>query len=219
MKTTALKMFGMAAMVALSLTACQSEFEGGEKVDEGEVIKVEGVKYVIDPSSSKDDGTSNIFFTGSKFSGTHSGSFPAFTGLVTIPGGDFAKGSLIIDFDLTGMTSDDTDLTATLKGEKMFDVANHPTGKFEATAIAPIEGKTDQYAVTGNLTLKGNTSGVKFNATVKVKDTSLSAETTSFVINRKDFGIDYDGKVDDIIHDNVKLTFYVEAFVEAPAAE
>jgi polyisoprenoid-binding protein YceI len=219
MKTTALKMLGMTAMVALSLTACQKEFKGGEKVDKGEVIKVEGVKYLIDPSSFKDDGTSNIFFTGSKVSGTHSGSFPVFTGLVTIPEGDFSKGSLVIDIDLTGMTSDDMDLTDTLKGVKMFDIANHPKGKFEATSIAPIEGKTDQYEVTGNLTLKNNTSGVKFNATVKVKDTSLSAETTSFVINRKDFGIDYDGKLDDLIHDNVKLTFYVEAFVEAQATQ
>ena len=68
------------------------------------------------------------------------------------------------------------------------------------------------YAVVGNLTLHGVTSGVKFDADVKLTEKKLTAEA-EFNMNRKDFNINYDGLVGDLIHENVAMTFYIEAKV------
>ena len=130
--------------------------------------------------------------------------------MITVPEGDFTKASIVINFDITSMFSDDTDLTDTMKSEKMFDVAKYPTGKFVSTSI---EKKEDgNYAVSGNLSLKDKTKNITFTADVNLKDTSLTSES-EFTLNRTDFNINYDGLADDLIREKVLMTFYVEAAV------
>jgi polyisoprenoid-binding protein YceI len=63
--------------------------------------------------------------------------------------------------------------------------------------------------VTGNLTLHGITKSISFPATITVAGDTVNADAT-FSINRKDFSINYPGKVDDVIRDDVlvKLTIH-----------
>ncbi|MFP6585023.1 MAG: YceI family protein [Candidatus Hydrogenedentota bacterium] len=163
-------------------------------------VEIEGTKYVMDPSIS------SITFTGSKVSGTHSGGWSKYECTVIVPDGDFTKAAIVIDFDMTSTFSDDTDLTDTLKSDKIFDVATYPTAKFVSTSI---EGSDGEYRVSGNFTLHGVTKNITFTADVELEDDSLIAEA-DFSINRKDFNVNYDGLADDLIREKVVLLFYVE---------
>lgn len=161
---------------------------------------VEGTKYIIDTASSQ------ISFTGSKVTGTHSGGWSKYTCEVVVPEGDFTKAQITLDIDMTSTYSDDKDLTDTLNSEKMFDVATYPTAKFVSTSI---EGADGEYKVSGNLTLHGVTKNVTFTTDVELDEESITAEA-EFSINRKDFDVNYDGLADDAIRENVLMVFYVE---------
>ena len=57
--------------------------------------------------------------------------------------------------------------------------------------------------MTGDLTIRGTKKSISFPAKIALDGSfSLNAE---FSINRKDFGIVYDGKADDLIRDGVVL--------------
>ena len=62
--------------------------EGGEEVAPA---VVEGTVYKMDNTASQ------ISFTGSKLTGTHSGGWSKYVGTVTVPDGDFTKASIVID--------------------------------------------------------------------------------------------------------------------------
>ena len=70
------------------------------------------------------------------------------------------------------------------------------------TAGSEAEGMT--HTVTGNFTIRGVTKSVTFPAKVAVTAGEVHA-STEFGIDRKDFGIVYPGKADDLIKDNVLL--------------
>ncbi|MFP6597666.1 MAG: YceI family protein [Candidatus Hydrogenedentota bacterium] len=172
--------------------------------EESIAVVAEGTVYTMDNDES------SITFTGSKPTGTHSGGWSGYVGTVTVPDGDFARATIIIDFDMNSTYSDDKDLTDTLKSDKMFDVEKHPDAKFVSTSIAET---SDGYDVSGNLTLHGITKNLTFSAEVELDDKKVIAES-EFSINRKDFDINYDGLVGDLIREKVVMLFYIEANVD-----
>jgi polyisoprenoid-binding protein YceI len=92
-----------------------------------------------------------------------------------------------------------------LKGADFFDVAKFGTSTFKSTAIKP---QGAGYEVTGNLTLHGVTKQVAFPATVAIVGQEVKGDA-EFTINRKDFGINYAGKADDLIREGVVLKIHV----------
>ena len=163
--------------------------------------KVAGVKASI--KGDLPDGTvaispkSTIGFVGSKVTGSHSGSFPAFKGNMTLKEGKLEGGSVNIEIDMSKVESDNQKLTGHLKSPDFFDVEKFPTSTFKTTKI---EKKGEDLAVVGDLTLHGVTKSIAFDAKSKGKNAS-----TEFSINRKDFGIEYPGKKDDLIRDGVVI--------------
>ena len=89
----------------------------------------------------------------------------------------------------------------------MGDVAKFPKASFASTSIKAGGEKGASHTVTGNLTLHGVTKSITFPATIKTTGTGIDADA-EFAINRKDFGLVYAGKPDDLIRDDVviKLT-------------
>lgn len=212
----------IALMLAVVLSACSDpaadketatvqeaveipETSTGEDGGEVAPAEIEGTKYIIDPSIS------SITFTGSKATGTHSGGWSKYDCAVIVPDGDFTQAAITINFDMNSTFSDDTDLTDTLKSDKMFDVATYPTAKFVSTSV---EGSDGEYKVSGNLTLHGVTKNLTFTADVELEDDNIIAEA-EFSINRKDFDVNYDGLANDLIREKVVLLFYVEGTLEA----
>ena len=160
------------------------------------------VRYAITPANSK------VEWTGSKVTGSHDGSFKAFSGSVAYAG-SIEKSTVSVDIDTTTIaTSPDTLLTH-LASADFFDVKQFPKATFTSTSIKSTGG--DAYTVTGNLDLHGVKKAVSFPATITATGDAVDAKAT-FSINRKDFSINYAGKADDLIRDDVllKLTIHAE---------
>ncbi len=154
-----------------------------------------------------DTGSSAISFMGSKVTGTHSGGWSEYTGTVKVPNGDFTKAAINVEIDMTSTFSDDADLTEKLKSADFFEVETYPTAKFVSTKN---EQSDAGYNVSGNLTLHGITKNLTFPAKVTLTDDKLTTEA-EFSFDRKIFDINYDGMANDLIRDNVLMTFYIEA--------
>jgi polyisoprenoid-binding protein YceI len=159
------------------------------------------VSYGFDQSSSK------VEWIGSKVTGKHEGGFKAFTGTVSLVDGAPEKSSVTVDIDTDSLFSDAEKLVGHLKSPDFFDVAKFPKATFASTAVKAGGEKGASHTVTGNLTLHGVTKSVSFPATIKTNPSGVDVDA-EFAINRKDFGLVYAGKPDDLIRDDVviKLT-------------
>lgn len=156
---------------------------------------------------------SKVQFTASKVTGHHDGGFNKFTGTIDLVNGKVEESKVSVDIETASVFTDTPDLTKHLQTADFFEVQKFPKASFVSTKIvAGVAPKTpedaangaDYYTVTGELELHGQKKSVTFPATIKVNpdDVTVSAE---FSINRKDFGILYAGKADDLIRDDVVL--------------
>ncbi len=168
----------------------------------------EGVRYVFLPGSG-------IHFVGSKVTGSHEGGFKEFTGHFTIADGEPVGTDHRVVIDMDSTWSDSERLTGHLKNADFFDVEKFPTSTFEATSIEKLgEGS---YRVAGNFTLHGVTKNIAFPVTVTGNGPEVEIGA-KFDINRKDFGIVYSGKTDDLIRDEVVIELKLKAAPEPAQA-
>jgi polyisoprenoid-binding protein YceI len=160
---------------------------------------------------------SKIDFTGSKVTGKHDGGFKVFNGTMTLSGEKPELESIAVEIDMNSTWSDNDNLTGHLKNKDFFEVETYPKASFTSTAITPKAGEGSTHAVTGNFSLHGVTKSISFPAKIEVSGDKamLSSE---FFINRKDFKIEYAGKTDDLIRDEVVIRLSLSA-AKPPAAE
>jgi polyisoprenoid-binding protein YceI len=153
------------------------------------------------------EGT-EVKFVGSKVTGSHNGGFRKVTGSVTVPpDGDLTKAVIDVNIDMSSTYSDDEKLTGHLMAEDFFHVSQYPTSTFKSTAIAKTDGG---YLVTGDLTLRGVTQSINIPAEIALNSGQLTAKS-EFSINRKLFKIEYPGKPDNLIRDEVVISFDIKA--------
>jgi len=155
---------------------------------------------------------SKIGFVGSKVTGSHEGGFKKFSGTFNVAGDQPGAGPHMIEIDMDSTWSDSDKLTGHLKTADFFNVAEHPTAKFVLENVTAAEG-ADAYKLDGTLTLHGVTKAISFPATIKKSDNGEVTLDSEFSINRKDFGIAYAGKTDDLIRDEVVIKL---AMIAAP---
>lgn len=158
----------------------------------------------ITPDNSK------IEFVASKVTRSHNGSFKQFAGKIDLVPNSVPGSRVSIDIDTASVDVDDPQLTAHLKTPDFFDVAKFPKATFSSTKIEP--GASDlgavTYTVTGNFDLHGVKKSITFPANIRVTP-EASTVNAEFAINRKDFGIVYAGKADDLIRDEVVIKINV----------
>jgi polyisoprenoid-binding protein YceI len=154
--------------------------------------------------------TSKIAFTGSKVTGHHDGSFAKFTGKVDLVPGKLETSRVSIEIDMASVTTDTDQLTGHLKTADFFDVAKFPKATFVSKEIHAGGAAGATHTIVGDLTLHGVTKSVSFPANVTVNGATFKA-TSEFSINRKDFGLVYPGKPDDLIRDDVLLKLTIDA--------
>ena len=156
-----------------------------------------------------DTTTSKISWVGSKVTGSHEGGFKNFSGTITLKDNVTAS-SVNVEIDTTSIYSDSDKLTGHLKSPDFFGVEKHPKATFTSVGIqAGGEGGTT-HVIKGNLAMHGVTKTITFPATIKVEGNNVSANA-EFDINRKDWGIVYAGKPDDLIRDEVVIKLDVKA--------
>ncbi len=167
-------------------------------------FKATGTELSFGPETSK------IEFTGSKVTGKHDGGFKSFKGAVDLVGDKAETSRVIFDVDMASVFSDADGLTKHLQTGDFFEVEKYPKASFASTKIAPEAGKADTYTVTGDLEMRGVKKSITFPATIKIANGSADVKA-EFSINRKDFGIVYAGKADDLIRDDVVLRLDIKA--------
>jgi polyisoprenoid-binding protein YceI len=200
---------------ALLTVGCKSELDGKPVAKVGDAKGDTKAAPDVKPADGKTDApaaaartlkadpaTSSIGFVGAKITGDHKGEFKTFTGEATLAGK--VPTSVKFSIDVASVTTDAEDLTGHLKGKDFFDVATYPKAEFTSTKIAPQTDDPAHFEVTGDLDLHGVKKSITFPATITVDDRGAKG-TTEFKINRKDFKIEYPGKPDDLIKDEVLL--------------
>jgi polyisoprenoid-binding protein YceI len=151
---------------------------------------------------------SKVSWTGAKVTGKHEGGFNVFGGIVELVDNDVTKSRVRAEIDMSSIFSDSEKLTGHLKSPDFFAVEQFPQAKFTSTALK-LTGE-GSYDVTGDLTLHGVTKSISFPAKITAGGEELTVNA-EFAINRKDFGIVYPGKPDDLIADNVALKLELHA--------
>lgn len=151
---------------------------------------------------------STVAFTGAKVTGIHEGKFPVFRGSMRVPKKDINKAQVKIEIETGSVVTDHPKLTGHLKSPDFFDVEKFPKASFVSTKISQTEGS--KATVTGNLTLHGVTKQISFPANI-AQSTGGFVTSAEFGINRKDFGIVYPGRPDDLIKDEVLMRLRIIA--------
>ena len=194
--------------VLLLLAACSDPAANKPKASVGTAApengKQGGEKLTFTPENSK------VEFVASKVTRSHNGSFKQFSGTIDLLNSDPAQSVVSISIDAGSITTDEPDLTKHLQTPDFFDVAKFPKASFVSTKIEPNTANGATHSVTGNFDLHGIKKSISFPATIQVAPGSVSV-SADFAINRKDFSLNYPGKADDLIRDNVeiKLTIHV----------
>lgn len=164
-----------------------------------------GTELAITPENSK------IEFTGSKVTGKHDGGFKKFNGTITLVGDKAEASRVKVDIDTASVFTDTDGLTKHLQTADFFEVSKFPTATFTSTKIEPDAAKGgNNFTVTGDLDLRGTKKTVTFPAEITISPEQVTVNA-DFSINRKDFGILYAGKADDLIRDNVVIRLDLKA--------
>jgi polyisoprenoid-binding protein YceI len=150
-------------------------------------IKTESVTYTANTENSQ------INWVGYKVTGKHSGTIALKEGALNFEGEKLVGGGFTID--MTSLTVTDLDgkmkdkLEGHLKSADFFGIENHPTASFAITKVAARDANGG-YKISGDLTIKGISNPIKFNAVVSADDNSKKA-TADITIDRSEFDIKY----------------------------
>lgn len=206
-----MKRFNVASVISLLVLVIAGCSDPADKVHKSSAAEPAATNAAAEQTTAGNEyviraGDSTIGFVGSKVTGSHEGGFKNFAGAINVADGKIV-GAPAIKINMNSIWSDNEKLTGHLKSADFFDVTKYPTSTFTVTKIEPADG---QHKVTGNLEMHGETKSISFPAKVEVTDQTATVNA-EFAINRKDFNINYPGKTDDLIRDNVVLKLAIKA--------
>ncbi len=184
----------------------------------------EAVAYKVDTKASV------LNWKAYKVTGQHNGTVNIKSGELMYDNGNLTGGNFVIDMtsitvlDLKG--NNKQKLEGHLKSPDFFSVEEHPTAKFEiklAINQGPAKGKDGalmddktRYKVEGDLTIKGITKPIKFNAIVS-NDTAKKMATADVELDRSEFDVRYgsgsffENLGDKTIYDNFDISIELVA--------
>jgi polyisoprenoid-binding protein YceI len=157
-----------------------------------------------------DSTSTTVGFVGSKVTGKHEGKFTTVSGSIALAGGKAEGGKIRVEIDLASVKTDQEKLDGHLKTKDFFDVEKFPKAIFTSSEIKAGGEKGATDTITGELDLHGVKKTITFPATITVTPDGATG-TAEFSINRKDFGLVYPGKPDDLIRDDVGLKLALKA--------
>lgn len=191
-------------LLSATLMACGDVGDAPEaRTDDAVALSdASGMTVVIDTSMS------SINWRAAKVTRAHDGGFGTFAGTVTRQENTLT--GVDVTIDTRTIWSDTGRLTGHLKSDDFFDVEQFPEARFVADVFTPVDSVGATHLVTGNLTMRGVTKAVTFPATIQVLEDNVTA-TADFIINRRDWEINYDGAADDLVEDNVRLILDITA--------
>ncbi len=204
MNTLKIHSLAISSAAFLILTGCSNPADDTESARVADAVK--DVAAVADAATYAISSDSTIEFVGSKVTGSHSGGFNSFDGVIAVAGGQIVPPSKVT-IDMNSLHSDSNRLTGHLKNDDFFAVPEHPTAEFAVTSVTSTGSGLE---MTGNLTLRGVTKSISFSPEVDITDSEVRLKA-EFDIMRFDFGVAYKGKADDLIRDEVVIRLDVTA--------
>ena len=204
--------YNIALIVAGSVLAACDTTVNADKAEVGAPVKAQAIVattevYAIDTAKS------TVAWIGAKLTGRHNGIFKINNGQLTVHNKLLTGGK--IEFNMLATRSDDKNLdeanneklTTHLRSADFFDVERYPIARFELTSVAPYDStrhtkpplhapdnnlrvKGATHYLTGNLTIKNKTKGIRFPARITLQDSLLKARA-NFNIDRTDWDLVY----------------------------
>lgn len=176
-------------------------------------MTMNATEYIVDKGASK------VKWEAKKVTGMHNGSIAFASGTIVGIGDKISGGTFVID--MKSMANDDiTDagmkakLMGHLASDDFFSIEKFPEAKMEIKKVTAVAG--DEFKFLVDLTIKGITNPVEFNAKVTASGDKLSADGV-ITVNRTLYGIKYgsgsffQGLGDKVIYDDFTLAFSVVA--------
>jgi polyisoprenoid-binding protein YceI len=176
----------------------------------------EPVTYKVDADHS------GVNFTIRHFVSNVPGLFKAYDGTIVYDKDNPAASKVGFTVQAASIDTGHADRDEHLRSADFFDVEKFPTLTFTSTQVKAQD--KDTLEVTGDLTIHGVTKRVTipvdFLGSVKTPNGEKAGFETSFMLNRKDYGINWNRVMDTgpILGEDVKITISVEADRPQPAA-
>lgn len=162
-----------------------------------------------------DTGHSGVNFTVRHFVSNTPGRFRDFDGTIKYDKQNPTASSVEFTVKTASIDTANDDRDGHLRSPDFFEVEKFPTMTFTSTKVAAKDA--DTLDVTGNLTIKGTTKQITIPVdvlgTFKTPNGEKAGFETSFVINRKDYGIVWNRVLDagPVLGEDIKININVEA--------
>lgn len=202
-------LFGAVASLVLASCAGNPEGKKAETSDSVEVAeKVTGTSYTVDTAQS------TLYWKGTKVSGFHEGTVDIKSGAIFVDNGALVGGNFVLDMNTINSTDLEGEykgkLDGHLKADDFFAVVTHPEASFEISEVKAGATAND-VVVSGNLTIKGVTKNITFDAKVDEISDTVVKSSADFNILREDWGVNYEGKKDDLISKEINFKVTIVA--------
>jgi polyisoprenoid-binding protein YceI len=149
-------------------------------------------------------GASSIHWKGSGLGGraTREGTLGMGKGMFVIRHQQLTSGIFTVDM---------RQLDAPLRGEEFFDVAHNPGAHFSSTGMKRVG--ENRWEVAGNLTMRGVTRPLTFEADVRWEELGHLIATSTFTIDRREWGIGTRGAgiANDVADPGIQLSIALDA--------
>lgn len=153
------------------------------------------------------------------------GQFTQFSGTVALDEQHPERSHVAVSIDPTSISTGDPKRDGHLRSADFFEVEKYPTITFTSTNVEP--AGTDEYRVTGDLSMHGITRPVTLNVTLEGQSHDMMGQrragfTISTAINRKDYDLTWNVALEQggvLVSDKVQLVIEAEVFEPAQVAE
>jgi polyisoprenoid-binding protein YceI len=169
---------------------------------------------------------SSVEAIGTSIMGTHLAQVDRFSGEVTFVPAMPEKSQIDVALDMTSLTTALPPLTAVMRSPNFFDVQRFPDAAFHSTRVralpasattsvggAPTTTEKDKrphyFQVEGELTLHGVTRPIAFETALVEGEGFLTARA-ELRLNRRAFGVIYQGVLDPLINDEVVVRLWAQ---------
>ena len=210
-----MKKFILPALLAVAvMTSCGSDAVEATDAKEVEEVAITATYSTLGDHNHVDWKAWHLAKTGER-----SGSVMLTSAEASVNEGMLAGGKFVLD--IAGLTvtnfGDDTAQNEKLRGhltnEDFFLTDSFPTATFEITSVDTMAGDFNS-KINGNLTIKGITKNISFNANVDITDDAVALTSETFEVNREDWGLTYNAEgtagvpVDYLIANEIAFTIH-----------
>jgi polyisoprenoid-binding protein YceI len=188
------------AKAEMSTKAVQTIKQTTKKVITKKQTKPVAIKPMLLDGTYKTDTTkSTVSWDVKKIGGKHNGTVALKNGTLTVKNGVITAGSFELDMsqvaslDLTGDMKEK--LENHLESKDFFDAERFPVATFTIKKSETMSRASGRVRLSGDLTMKGKTAPVVFEATVKTEGNAFTAKTEKFIVDRATWGLTYGDKL------------------------